>query len=225
MVSLLYILSRHYSVLRNRALPAVIEQISENWFWPGPLRRRKTRRKVFKGCRDTLCAVVGLVVLFLLCSNSAAPPSPLADKWFPISHRLHLETIADKQAASKHLAHQQSSTHLQLDTCLATHCSYLFDAELCRQLPLADAQSHQADPSAVTAKHCCFHTYSNSLVNSWLDGTRPNNPTASISSTACMPAPSWALMLVPNLPVCPAVFPSSVLIVRLHRLIWAAIEL
>ena len=40
---LVFILSRHHSVLWNRALPALTEFISDHWIWPGPLRRRRTR--------------------------------------------------------------------------------------------------------------------------------------------------------------------------------------
>ena len=213
MVSLLYIFSRHYSVLRNRALPAVIEQISENWFWPGPLRRRKTRRKVFNGCRDTFCAAVGLVVLFLLCSNSAAPPSPVADKWFAASPQSRLEPAADKQAGSTQLMHQQPAHQLQLGTFLAIYdedvsatSPMLSFAESCiLQMCKIVKQQSQPNAAAITPTAADLATPG---------GIIPGPPTRLTASAARMPEPSRALMLVPRLPVCPAVFPSSALIVK-----------
>ena len=95
---LVFILSRHHSVLWNRALPALTEFISDHWIWPGPLRRRHTRRRFFKGCRDVLGAVLGLTVLVLLLTNSAAKPDPLADKWFSTSSpSSHLTRAMSKQ--------------------------------------------------------------------------------------------------------------------------------
>ena len=137
-VSLLYILSRHYSVLRNRALPAVIEDFSKNWVCPGPLRHRKTRRKVFNGCRDTFCAVVGLVVLFLLCYNSAAPPSHWQTNGLQfLIGRIWKQLQTSRQAqytlstSSPELSSSWTHTWLLM---LNIPASYLFafDAELCR---------------------------------------------------------------------------------------------
>ena len=219
-VALLYILSRHYSVLWNRVLPAVTDHCSEKWVWPGPLRRGKTRRQVFKGCRDMLCIIFGLVALFLLLTNSAAPPSPLADKWFAASPRLRLETAADKQAASTHLVHQRSLPHLQLDPYLPTHtddspatCPTLSFAEsCCSWMPKLVKQTPQhSQPNAVglTPIATVLSTSAGMALEPTTRLTASSAPT-----TAHMPAQSRALVWVPRLPVCPAVFPSSVLIVE-----------
>ena len=220
-VCLLYIFARHHCVLWNRALPAMIEYLSKNRVWPGPLRHRQTRRKVFKGCRDTLCITFGLVALFLLLTNSAAPPSPLADKWFAASPKSHWETAADKQAAPRPLVHQHSLPYLQPNRYMATDAN---DAStVCPTLSFADScipwmrnvsnqTPQQSQPNAAATKHAAPVVSTSQGIAS-----RPavtSQPAASAHTTAVVPALSRSLMLVPGLPMCQTTFPLYVLAVE-----------
>ena len=160
-----------------------------------------------------LCIICGLVAFCLLMTNSAAPPSPVADKWFATPPRSHLQTAADKQAASTHLAHQQSP--LQMGTYLATNtydtCPVLTFAERCipwmRKVSKQNLKQSQPNATAVTPAAPVLLTPAGIA-----PGPRVHLTASSAGTTARMPAPSRALVLVPRLPVCPAVFSSSVLI-------------
>ena len=219
-VLVLYILSRHYSVLWNRALPAVTDFFIENWIWPGPLRRRKTRKLVFKGCRDMICVIFGLAALLLLLTNAAAPPSPVADKWFAATPKSHWETAADKQAGSTPLVQQPSSPHLQLGTHMALNTD---DApKACPKVSFADScipwlrnvskQSvQQSQPNAAAIKDA---TIKASTLQDKASGPSVTRPTASAHTTAMMPALSRSLMLVPGLPICRTIYPPYVLAVE-----------
>ena len=197
--------------LLNRALPAIAEYINETWVWPGPLRQRNTSRKVFKCCKDMLCGVLGLVVLFLLLTNSATQPNPMADKWCSESPQSRPESAAGKQAGPIHLVHQPSAPYLQLDNYLAADIEHT--AATC--LPPSFAQSclswthkqtlQQSQPSDVAI------TPTATALSG--PGGIAQGPTSRLTATACTtahtPAPSWALMLVLKLPVCSAVFQTA----------------
>lgn len=114
----IYIVWRHHRVIRHQGLPKLWEFLSDHMYWPGPLRRRSTRKLVFKRCEEAACAVVAVVVLMLLLSNAAAPPSLTGDKWFSMTNvqprvqrpsTQHSSSVALSQqlaqACSKQLVH------------------------------------------------------------------------------------------------------------------------
>ena len=163
-----------------------------------------------------LCGVLGLVVLFLLLTNSATRPNPMADKWFSESPQSRPESAAGKQAGSQHLVHQKSAPYLQLDTYLAADAKHY--AATCLLPSFAESclssmhkqTLQQSQPSVVAI------TPTATALSS--PGGIAQGPTSRLTATTCttahMPAQSRALVLVPKLPVCSVVFSGSVLIVE-----------
>ena len=82
MVCLLYIITKHRTILWCRALPALSTFLQEHMWWPQPLRRRSTRRRFFQQLRHALWTIADLVLVSLLISNSLTQPSIVADKWY-----------------------------------------------------------------------------------------------------------------------------------------------
>lgn len=216
-VFLLYILARRYFVLWKRALAAVIEHINDSWVWPRPLRRRRTRRRPFKACRDVFAAMLGLAVLYLLLTNSASQPNPVADKWYTKSAQAEpAKTATEKQSGS---VNQRSALQQQWESYLASYdegipaTSLLPAFAKSSTLWTGQVSDHVlSQPNAATTTHAA-------IIFPMLQDQAPRpavtiRPTALGLATALMRAPSRALVLAPRLPVCPAVFSSHVLFVK-----------
>ncbi|KAL3136829.1 hypothetical protein ABBQ38_005541 [Trebouxia sp. C0009 RCD-2024] len=110
MLSVSYIIWHHHHVLRHRGLPKLWGLLADKFFWPGPLRRRATRKLVFRQCWQAACVILALGSLVLLLTNSAAPPSLTGDKWFSTTNVQPQVHRADRQHSS-HIPSGLQLTH------------------------------------------------------------------------------------------------------------------
>ena len=163
--------------------------IFDHFYWPGPLRKRATRRKL----KDVICAILALVAACLVLSNSAVKPSPIADKWFPVPSSLQRGT--QKPTVSPSL--QQPAATLQLQSFAEEPSLQLRGTEI--QEP--DATAVTSDPRDMSAQKTL------STAEPVAAFPLPHRPSAHCS-VAIIVATSRSLMLLPSSLGCPAVLSS-----------------
>ncbi|KAL3136826.1 hypothetical protein ABBQ38_005538 [Trebouxia sp. C0009 RCD-2024] len=140
--SVFYIIWRHHRVIRHQGVPKLWGLLTDNLSWPGPLRRRATRTRVFRQCREAACGCLVFAVFILLLQNSAAPPSLTSDQWFST-------TNVQPQV---HRAGRQHSSHVPSDLQLPQGSKQLVvgDSDDAQQLSVLQVIAPASSNSAIT---------------------------------------------------------------------------
>ena len=196
----MYVLLRHCGAVFNIGLQ-LLRTIRNTFYWPGPLWRRATRRKI----KDAICAILALVAACLMLSNSASKPTPIADKWFPVPS-VHTSTQRGTQAPTESSPLQQLAATLQPKS-LAEEPS----------LQLHGAEVQQTDAMAVTSAPTDTPAQAPIPVAEPVTAILLPTKQSAHASMAIMVAQSRSLMLLPSSLVCPAMLPDLILIAETQQ--------
>ena len=181
------------------AVSQLISTIHDKFYWPGPLRRHATRRKV----KDAICAMLALVVACLVLSNTAVKPNSIADKYFPVPS-VHPSLQRTTQKPTVFSSSQQPAATLQLKSFAEEPSLQMRGTEI--QQP--DATAIMSDPRDMSAEKTVFTAEPVAAFS--------QRPSAHCS-VAIMVAQSRSLMLLPSSMVCPAVLPAQALIAETQQ--------